>query len=571
MTISPEKIRDEGFRRKFEEKLRQIQAVREKNTFLEYVVNQPLFEELNSLFEENLRLYETCYEVPFFRLEAIRADFANIRKTVHPLRLNKVLKLIQDIETLLSPEDYEVNAQSLEKLDELETHLQKAREEFAAWEKDLEKWRLRLKEVMTLVWAEDYATLKAHYQEVKETLTSEQLPPAFIGPDETQIQNLSQKRSDAFARLKKKAALSKKLLGKVSEAETAFFPLSEFILLEKEAERFIKNRIYRMGFLSVSAAAVIVLGFIFFPGIFHSWRDDYLWKKAVSENSLDTYQDYLIAFPRGKHIVEAYDAMNHIPSGKLKKYTNHVGESFEYEGELTDLKPQGQGIAIFPDGSTYEGHWEMGLRDSFGVWKDTLGGRYEGEWVEGSRQGKGKFVFPDGSIYEGSWRKDEFHGQGTLTYADGSKYSGTWKAGLQEGKGVLYFGEKGSYSGQWSAGKYHNSGTLTDTSGLVYSGQWVNGLREGEGRQTWPDGKEYIGKWKAGAEHGEGVLSWPNGSRFSGVWINGQIDGAGSFVSRFRDEYKGVWKGTADSLVLYDGQGNVFKQGKLEGGLFIGQ
>lgn len=569
--FSPEKIRDDAFRQKFQEKLLQIQAVREKHTFLEYTLNRPLFEELNTLFEENLQAYESCYEIPLSRLTAIQTDFENIQKTIHPLRLNKVQQLMKEAENLLEKEDYVVNARAIEKLDELEMHIQKARDEFAAWEKDLAKWRLRLKEVMTLVWAEDYASLKAHYQEVKLTLTSEELPPSQIIPDETQIQNFIQKRADAFTRLKKKAALSKRLFKKVSEAEPAFFPLSEFLLLEKEVDRYIKTRIYRVGAASLAGVALVIATFIYLPGIIGNWQENSLWEKAVSENTLISYQEYLIKFPRGKHIVEAYDAMNHIPTGKLKRYEDRFGVSFEYEGELTDLKPHGKGAATYPDGSVYEGYWEMGVRDSFGLWRDTLGGSYEGQWVNGVRQGRGKYIYPDGSIYEGQWKNDEITGQGTMAYADGSKYTGTWKSGLPEGKGILSFGKNGSYSGQWVSGKFHQNGILKDTTGIVYSGQWANGQREGEGRQNWPDGREYIGKWKADAENGEGVLSWSNGSHFSGIWVNGQIDGTGIFVSRFRDEYKGYWKGTIDSLALYDGEGNIFKQGKLEGGLFIGQ
>ena len=81
----------------------------------------------------------------------------------------------------------------------------------------------------------------------------------------------------------------------------------------------------------------------------------------------------------------------------------------------------------------------------------------------------------------------------------------------------------------------------------------------------------YKGGWKSGNRNGKGTLTWPNGSSFDGVWVDDTIDGQGIFISRFRDEYKGLWKGTIANIVLYDGEGNIFKQGRIEGGLFIGE
>ncbi|MEZ4827798.1 MAG: hypothetical protein R3C61_16160 [Bacteroidia bacterium] len=571
MPVSPEKIRDELFRRKFEEKLRLIQAVREKHTFIDYTVNRPLLDELAALIEENQSAYEQCYEAPLQRLEAIKNQHETIKASIHPLRFYRVQQLITETEKLLAAEDYAINARAIAVLGDLDTHIQKAREEYSSWEKNLESWRLRLKEVMLIVWAEDYALLKAHYQEVRQTLHSDQLPPAEIRPDEEAIHSFIQKRTEAFSRLKKKAAISVRLLKKVEEAENTFFPLSEFMLLEKEVERKTRTRVIRMAAVSLSGVLMIVLGYFFLPPVFNRWQDTRMWAIAASENSLQSYQLYVNRFPRGKHIVEAYDAMNRMPEGKIARFTDQFGSVFSYEGELSDLKPQGKGKAIYSDSSVYDGYWTLGIRDSFGMWQDTLGGSYEGEWKNGIRQGKGKYRYHDGSIYEGTWKNNEIEGQGTMVYADGSKYTGTWKAGLPDGKGILTFGNGGVYSGFWKEGKYHQSGKLTDTTGVVYDGQWTMGNREGEGRQTWPDGKEYIGKWKSDQPHGEGVLTWPSGSKFSCTWVNGLIDGNGIFVSRFRDEYKGLWKGTIDSLMLYDGQGNLFKQGKIADGLFIGE
>ena len=50
------------------------------------------------------------------------------------------------------------------------------------------------------------------------------------------------------------------------------------------------------------------------------------------------------------------------------------------------------------------------------------GESYAGAFVEGKRAGRGIAVFADGSVYDGLWRHDHpaLVGQGKLTRADGS-------------------------------------------------------------------------------------------------------------------------------------------------------
>ena len=47
--------------------------------------------------------------------------------------------------------------------------------------------------------------------------------------------------------------------------------------------------------------------------------------------------------------------------------------------------------------------------------------------------GQGILIFPDGSTYDGEWANGFMNGQGTFTWADGKQKSGNWKNGkLQE-------------------------------------------------------------------------------------------------------------------------------------------
>ena len=47
--------------------------------------------------------------------------------------------------------------------------------------------------------------------------------------------------------------------------------------------------------------------------------------------------------------------------------------------------------------------------------------------------GQGISIFPDGSTYDGEWANGFMNGQGTFTWADGKQKSGNWINGkLQE-------------------------------------------------------------------------------------------------------------------------------------------
>ena len=76
----------------------------------------------------------------------------------------------------------------------------------------------------------------------------------------------------------------------------------------------------------------------------------------------------------------------------------------EFAGAYRDGKADGQGVAIFPDGS-----------------------RYEGEWRKGKRYGHGVATFVDGSRYEGDWREDKMNGPGVRTWPNGDRYDGDWQ------------------------------------------------------------------------------------------------------------------------------------------------
>ena len=48
---------------------------------------------------------------------------------------------------------------------------------------------------------------------------------------------------------------------------------------------------------------------------------------------------------------------------------------------------------IYPSGRYYEGEFEFGVKNGYGVLRWPNGNVYEGEFVENKREGKGKPIF----------------------------------------------------------------------------------------------------------------------------------------------------------------------------------
>ena len=116
----------------------------------------------------------------------------------------------------------------------------------------------------------------------------------------------------------------------------------------------------------------------------------------------------------------------------------------EYEGDLKNGEPNGNGIVFYEDGYTkfYEGQFKDGVPYGKGIiyYKDGCK-KYEGELPSGTgtfyeeeteriyyigqhkdmvHNGKGTYYNDDGKYYIGEFKNGQFHGQGTIYNKDGS-------------------------------------------------------------------------------------------------------------------------------------------------------
>ena len=73
------------------------------------------------------------------------------------------------------------------------------------------------------------------------------------------------------------------------------------------------------------------------------------------------------------------------------------------------------------------------------------GFNYIGDLKDGKRHGNGKYIYPNGDTYEGEWNYGIREGEGTFTYKDDSHtYVGNFLANVFHGWGTLHIigGEK---------------------------------------------------------------------------------------------------------------------------------
>ncbi|MEO0472528.1 MAG: hypothetical protein AAF206_23120 [Bacteroidota bacterium] len=540
-------IRDESFRAAFEAKMAEIEEVRAQNTYLAYATNRHLFSEMEALLSRNLQAYEENYAAPLRQFHALQSILEARKEDMHRLRLQKAQSLIAEIEAALEVEDYNRNADAKDLIQRLQSHLDSAQEEFTDWNQKLADWRMRLKEVMTQLWSEDYAPLKAHYQAVKEQIQGERIPTEAVMADETAIaEGISRKHED-LEELRGKLSWTPGLRKKVDDWEEMYETREAF---DAFSARLISARKRHLWLRSLIMAVVIAAGSFalwYVPQLDAAQKDQDAWQVAQSTHTVASYDRYLAIYPSGAYADSAQKARLAIDDGPLPNLTNALGQSFDYEGDIAQTLPNGRGKAIYEDSSVYEGDWLAGKRHGQGILTRTDTSQYEGEWTDDQPNGKGIETRADGSRYQGNWRKGLYSGWGVKAWADSSNYRGGWVAGQPSGKGLFHFSD-----------------------GRIYEGGFKEGVFHGTGKLNLPDGTVYEGKWEMGQKSGQGVMNWVDGSRFEGVWRNDSLAGSGTFTNRFREQRSGRWHGTPNSILLTD-QAGIQRRGRWEGGMFIEQ
>lgn len=214
------------------------------------------------------------------------------------------------------------------------------------------------------------------------------------------------------------------------------------------------------------------------------------------------------------------DPTSHLPHGSGSmtdiKLRQKVAEGTYVEGLL-----QGEGFAMFSDGSTYVGFFHEGMMHGTGTLTWPAGDVYNGEFQNDNRQGNGTIIFPDGNTYTGGWEKDAMHGLGVIEWIDGSVFEGEMSRGLKDGLGVIWLasGER-VRTGKFVGGSFSEPAPVPRS--IIKEGKRLK-PHEKEAQLLLPEGKVYVGEMNQNKQaHGTGsVLDDKQQVVETGVWENG--------------------------------------------------
>ena len=311
--------------------------------------------------------------------------------------------------------------------------------------------------------------------------------------------------------------------------------------------------------------------------------------------------------------------------------------SLIYAGEVTvaatEGRPHGAGVAVWKDGSRFEGQWAEGARDGTGTFTGAGAGEvsqevgggtemYCGGWARGMRHGAGRLHTALGHVYEGEWcdgdlvrgkfvgrwhgryegefRRLRRHGQGVWTSERGNqryegrwfddlfdgeglytssgktrRYAGTFRAGKRHGHGTWKSGHGDEYSGEFVAGLFHGHGLLRTTSGCTYDGEWVEGQLHGQATYQSKQGVRYEGEWRRGKRHGLGTQTFRDGAVFTGTFKSDVFDGPGDWVDGCEGcggSYRGDWSnGLRHGEGAWEGGDKDCYKGGFVGGSMCGE
>ena len=247
----------------------------------------------------------------------------------------------------------------------------------------------------------------------------------------------------------------------------------------------------------------------------------------------------------------------------------------EYQGEMKNGIPHGEGILYYPERSlrtSFHDRMAHTKYESVCILQKSIA--YKGHFSNGKFNGKGKKYYPkiiriingrrfdcDSALhvyYNGDWKDNNFNGYGTIYYKNDIKhFQGNFSKGSYTDSIVEYY-ETGAvkYKGSWDKFKYHGKGNFYyDNGQLRYSGNFIKGFYSGDdqknGTEYFPGGSiKYQGTWNyAGDYNGQGTLYDSAGKV---VYTGKMIDGLTLPEKRARDREQEKQKKSAEKRQCTD-------------------
>ena len=151
-----------------------------------------------------------------------------------------------------------------------------------------------------------------------------------------------------------------------------------------------------------------------------------------------------------------------------------ANEIDSYRVDIFENKPHGKGICFYKNGYKYEGEFQMGVKEGFGI---LLNSNEE-------------------EIYCGDWKLGKFHGDGILININYEANKETKEIDYKDISDLSDYWMK--YEGEFSEGKMNGLGTAYIRNDDKIRAKFVNGIVNGEGSYYFKDGSVVMGYWGMG-------------------------------------------------------------------------
>lgn len=236
--------------------------------------------------------------------------------------------------------------------------------------------------------------------------------------------------------------------------------------------------------------------------------DDEAFAAAQRADTPAAYQDYLRAFPEGRHAPAARGSavlftpygLDALPSDVAQAVRRAraaaaaadeaaqaamiAGQRAESAAERARASAPGHVVRFYENNERYDGAYVDGRPEGFGVYAIAVAGGemhyYAGSFRRGSREGYGLYSI------------------GAPTAPGGREiaYAGQWAGGAISGRGVMNLGSGATISGEFENGVAQGYGVATSQDGR-FEGEWVNDSAQGFGVFWDPEGRpELAGRWE---------------------------------------------------------------------------
>ena len=127
----------------------------------------------------------------------------------------------------------------------------------------------------------------------------------------------------------------------------------------------------------------------------------------------------------------------------------------QYTGSLKNGVPDGMGLFVAKDSTTYYGEWKNGALKGEAIRTDTVGHTVKGYWDGLFPTEVYDVNYPNGTEYHGTIDSTmRPSGYGTMLCVDGSILKGKWADGEIDGFGVGVMAKRTAHIGYWSKGRF---------------------------------------------------------------------------------------------------------------------